>query len=223
MKFFLLLLSLFLTACRTPRSAPLPALPTKSAPEPRAIASAPPPTPDPKLQEQAQLIDALISQNDALTAQIATLATSSRTPAATPTPEPIPPTTAPAEIHPPPAAPAVPPAAPTSDPSLLVPNADGVIDLAAVALAQSSSEPINPFAVRSVPADRVREVTLRIAGLVGGERPCAVVNDRRVQAGDHIESLAVERIEPDAVVFTYGEHRLRLPVAESPTRVRLPL
>lgn len=117
----------------------------------------------------------------------------------------------------------MPPSPPLNDPSMLVPNADGVIDVAAVTAAQEAGESTNPFAVRAVPTDRVHEVTLRIAGLVGGERPCAVVNDRRVQTGDRIESLTVERIETDAVVFAYGEHRLRLPVAETPTRVRLPL
>lgn len=232
MKTFLPLSLVFLlAACRTPPATPLLPLPTKSAPEPRAIAlasPAPTSTPEPKAQEEARLIDALLSQNDALKAQLAASVSGMPTPPtmANPVTPTAPATSAPmpaTESRSAPIPAVVPPPAAPPDPSLLVPNADGVIDVAAVALAQTSGETANPFAVRSIPADRVRDVTLRIAGLVGGDRPCAVVNDRRVQAGDHIESLTVQRIEPDAVVFAYGEHRLRLPVADTPAHVRLPL
>jgi hypothetical protein len=47
--------------------------------------------------------------------------------------------------------------------------------------------------------------------------------DRLVQAGETIESLAVERIEPDAVLLRHSGRLLRLPVTEKATRVRLPL
>ena len=51
----------------------------------------------------------------------------------------------------------------------------------------------------------------------------AVINDRLMEAGETIESLTVERIEPDAVVCRYEDKWLRLPVAEKPVRVRMAL
>jgi type II secretory pathway component PulC len=69
----------------------------------------------------------------------------------------------------------------------------------------------------------MREVSLQVGGIAAGPMACAVINDRLVQVGEIIESLAVERIEPDAVLLRHSGKLLRLPVAEKPTRVRLPL
>jgi hypothetical protein len=44
-----------------------------------------------------------------------------------------------------------------------------------------------------------------------------------VQVGEIVESLAVERIESDAVLLRHSGKLLRLPVAEKAIRVRLPL
>ncbi len=193
-------------------------MPPKPAPEPRPIAVQPlPPLPaasplEQKVKQQAQLIEALVSQNDALNAKLAACAATipASTPPATPT-----------------AATNVPPAVPLPETkpaeSFAVPNAEGVIDLVAVTLGQATGEPVNPFAVRTVPAEKTREVALHLGGTVAGESPCAVLNDRLVQQGDVVESLAVERIEADAVILCRGDQRLRLPVAEKPVRVRLPL
>ena len=82
---------------------------------------------------------------------------------------------------------------------------------------------MNPFTVRTVPPEAMREVTLHVGGIVAGPIPCAVVNDRLVQVGELIESLAVERIEADAVLLRHSGRLLRLPVSEKSTRVRLPL
>lgn len=105
----------------------------------------------------------------------------------------------------------------------ITPNAEGVIDLAAIEQAGSAGEPVNPFAVRTAPGDKTREVSLLVGGIILGKSPCAVVNERLVQAGDTIDGLTVERIEASAVVVRAGAHRLRLPVSPEPTRVKLPL
>ncbi len=105
----------------------------------------------------------------------------------------------------------------------LTPNADNVIDLVAAVMSEKSGEPANPFTVRTVPPEAMREVSLQIGGIVVGPLACAVINDRLVQVGEIVESLAVERIAPDAVWLRHSGKLLRLPVAEKATRVRLPL
>ena len=168
---------------------------------------------EPKLRQQAQYIEALISQNDALTAKITTASSSVPPP---PTvvllpPEPVP-LPRPATVSP-----TLPP-----EPTL-TPNADNVIDLVAFVVSEKPGEPVNPFTVRTVPPEAMREVTLHVGGIVAGPMACAIINDRLVQVGEIIESLAVERIEADAVLLRHSGRLLRLPVAEKSTRVRLPL
>ncbi len=120
--------------------------------------------------------------------------------------------------------PVMPPAIPLPAAQVvLTPNSDGVIDLAAVALAAPSGEPTNPFAVRAIPSESAREISLHVTGIVTGAVPCAVLNERLVQPGEMIDSFAVERITADAVFLRRGEHQLRLPVADKAARVRLPL
>ena len=93
----------------------------------------------------------------------------------------------------------------------------------AFVVSEKPGEPVNPFTVRTVPPEAMREVTLHVGGIVAGPMACAVINDRLVQVGEIIESLAVERIEADAVLLRHSGRLLRLPVAENSTRVRLPL
>ena len=69
----------------------------------------------------------------------------------------------------------------------------------------------------------MREIALRVGGIVRGPSPCALINGRPVQAGDRIESLDVVRIEPAAVLLRHGAELLRLPLTEKPVRLRLPL
>jgi len=166
-----------------------------------------------KLRQQAQYIEALISQNDALTAKLT--ATNSAMPPP-PTVIPLAPNPAPLP-RPVPVAP-MPPVEPT-----LTPNADNVIDLVAFVVTEKPGEPVNPFTVRTVPPEAMREVTLHVGGIVAGPMACAIINDRLVQVGEIIESLAVERIEADAVWLRHSGRLLRLPVSEKSIRVRLPL
>ena len=166
-----------------------------------------------RTRQQAQYIEALISQNDALTAKITTASSSVPPP---PTVVPLPPDPVPLS-RPAPVSSTLPP-----EPTL-TPNADNVIDLVAFVVSEKPGEPVNPFTVRTVPPEAMREVTLHVGGIVAGPMACAVINDRLVQVGEIIESLAVERIEADAVLLRHSGRLLRLPVAEKSTRVRLPL
>lgn len=201
MKYLLFFAGMLLAGCQTALLPPA---------EPRPIVAAPPsPTPaepdrilERKLRQQAQVIEALISQNDALAARLGQTprkveATSRATLAVVPASEPA-----------------------KSEP-YLSPNADGVIDLTATNA--DKGEDVNPFAVRKVPADATREVALHVGGIIAGPTKCAVINDRLVQAGEAIESLTVERIEPDAVYLRREGQRLRLPVSGSTVRVRMAL
>lgn len=147
----------------------------------------------------------------------------------------IPPTPQPAAIitvvGPPPA----PPTPPTlSAPSLplatteavamasepaLTPNAEGVLDLTAVT---TDSEP-NPFTVRSAGTEATRELSLQLAGVIGGAVPCALINGRPIQAGDSLESLFVVRVEADSVLLRLEERLIRLAVSAKPARLRVAL
>ena len=220
MKYLLVSIVIGLAGCQsTPAPSVLPA-PTKPVvtlpPAPTVPVVVPGPASaglEPKLRQQAQYIEALISQNDALTAKITTASSSMPPP---PTVVPLPPDPVPLP-RPVSVSPTLPP-----EPTL-TPNADNVIDLVAFVVSEKPGEPVNPFTVRTVPPEAMREVTLHVGGIVAGPMACAVINDRLVQVGEIIESLVVERIEADAVLLRHSGRLLRLPVAEKSTRVRLPL
>jgi hypothetical protein len=232
MKYLLIALVIGLAGCQTPpppRVLPAPAKPVAAIPPPPSPpARAPAPTSaslEQKLRQQAQYIEALISQNDALAAKLAGANGGTPPPrTAVPLPpEPLLRTAVPLPPEPLPV-PRPAPLAPTLPVEpVLTPNAENVIDLVAVIVAEKPGEPVNPFTVRTVPPEAMREVSVHVGGIVAGPAACAVVNDRLVQAGETIESLAVERIEPDAVLLRHSGRLLRLPVTEKPTRVRLPL
>ena len=215
MKNLALFIFLLLAGCQATPPVVRAALPTHSSGEtpstPPAPTAAQPTDQQDKIRQQAQWIEALLSQNDALRRQVS----------AKPTP-PIPvasvnaatqPTTEVTRPH------STPGESGDSDPAL-VPNADGVIDL--TASAATPTEPANPFAVRTAPERPSREVQLHVSGLIAGPKACAVVNERLVEAGDTVESFRVERIEPESVLLRRGERRLRLPLSGTPVRVRLP-
>lgn len=104
-----------------------------------------------------------------------------------------------------------------------MPNADGVIDLAAVLTETKAGDEVNPFAVRSLPPEAVREITLRVTGLIHGATPCALVNGRAMQPDEAVESLTLVQVETDAALFRHGPHLLRVPVSTQPVRIRLAL
>lgn len=231
MKLLLLALAMALAGCHsapTPTVLPAPAKPAVSVqPAPALTPVVPASAPgglEQKVRQQAQFIEALISQNDALAAKLAA-ASGPLPPPATVTSQstPPPPEPAPAPLAQSPSAALALPSPPLPPEPTLTPNADNVIDLVAVVVAEKSGEPVNPFTVRTVPAESTREVTLQVGGIVAGPIACAIVNDRLVQVGELIESLAIERIEANAVLLRHSGRLLRLPVADKPTRVRLPL
>lgn len=164
---------------------------------------------DPTVRQRRH-IEALIAQNEALANRVRELET-----------QPKPAVIMPRET--PPSALVAPATVPTSpepaSEAALVPNAEGVLDLTAV----RAGDEANPFAVRTLPPESVREIALRVGGIVRGPSPCALINGRPVQAGDRVESLDVVRIEPAAVLLRHGAELLRLPLTEKPVRLRLPL
>lgn len=231
MKFLLALLPFAVAGCHTAAPLPTKPAPAPALPVPPAwTAAVTPPVVTPpashleqRLRQQTQIIEALVSQNDAL---IAKLESAPAVPAPSPTVSISAPIVPPA---PPPPVAVAPDVAPTSQPvtkkadeALLLPNADGVIDLT-VRPATDSDTPINPFVVRTAAPGTAREITLHVGGIIAGPVACAVINDRLVQAGDNIESLAIERIEPNAVFIRHEGRRLRLPVSTRSVRVLLPL
>jgi hypothetical protein len=190
-----------------------------------------------KLTRQRQWIEALMAQNDALTARLGTLehgaagvpppaAAAPTSPAtvegaAPKPPAPPPPPAAPVNpVAPPASTVATPPAAetPSEAAPLLVPNADGVIDTTVL---NAPGNPPNPFAVRTLPADAVREVTFVVDGIFQGGSPCALINGRVTEVGDLVESLRLTRISSETLVLTGDGFALNLPLGS--TKVRLAL
>ncbi len=218
MKIPILILILALAGCQSAPVAP-PVQPVDPAPKPVSVPPAKDPALESKLRQQAQFIEALISQNDALTARLEAPAE----------PAPYPSPIARALMRPQAgnvgdkAPPAKTEATATPAGDVLTPNADGVIDLTAAATEGTAGEPANPFAVRTAAPGATREITLRVSGILAGRTPCAVINDRLVQANDTVEALAVERIEPDAVCLRHAGRRLRVPVSDQTVKVKLPL
>lgn len=101
----------------------------------------------------------------------------------------------------------------------ITPNADGVIDL--TALAADPDLEANPFAVRSVRTDATREISLVLGGVLHGAVPCALINGSPVQPGETVDSLTLIRIEPDAALFRCDDRLIRLPVTAKPARLRV--
>ncbi len=103
---------------------------------------------------------------------------------------------------------------------MLAPNAEGVVDLTAVESTRNPDD-INPFVSRVNPAESVREITLRIQGVLGGRAPGAIINDRPIRLGEAVDVLTLELIETDAAVLRIGGRLIRLPVGPQPARIRL--
>jgi hypothetical protein len=218
MKTSLILLSLLL--CAGCQSASRPTPPEPVTPVAKAPPVASPPTVAPtgaehKLTQQSRLMAALIEQNDVLAEK---LRATERPPAPAAIPPPV--TTVPNVSLPLAAA-----VSPAEDPKpglpLHTPNADGLIDLSIPAGAPGAS--VNPFALRAVATEPRREITLLVQGIAAGPNACALINERMCAPGDTVESLRLDRIEPEAVILRGESFRLRIPPTDKPVRVRLPL
>jgi hypothetical protein len=203
MKTLLPALFLVLAGCHTP-----------PAPEPMTAAPSPPPTvvtapeSSTELLRQRQLVEALMSQNEALQAQLQDVRIAPVGPGLVQAPAQATDTAAPApEAEPPPS-------------TWLTPNEEGVIDLR-TAIAQAAGTSINPFVIRE-PAGPGEETLLSVQGIVRGEHPCALVNDRVLTVNDRVGRLQLERIEPDSLFFRWDEFFLKIPLHGGPVRVRHP-
>ena len=203
MKFLPPCILVLLAGCQTP--TPPPTIEPQHPPTPVA-------TPDPEtareLRRQRQLVEALMSQNEALQAQLSQ--------AGEPLPAPIETLSVAAEPSPPVPSPATEPEA--ADITLLMPNEEGVIDLRAAA-ALADGEPVNPFVLRQPPAPG-EETVVTVQGIVRGQHPCALVNDRVLAVGDQLDALRLTRIEPEALFFEVNDFTLRIPLQGGPVRVR---
>ncbi len=203
MKFLLPCFLILLVGCQTP--APPPSVEPEDPPAPVAM-------PDPgtalELRRQRQLVEALMSQNEALQAQLDQA--DQRTPTVV---------AAPPVVTKPPSPPPEPTLGPeATDITLLLPNKDGVIDLVA-ATTLAAGETVNPFVLRQ-PLGPDRETVVTVQGIVRGEHPCALVNDRVLTVGDRLDVLRLTRIEPEALFFEIDDFTLRIPVQGGPVRVR---
>lgn len=127
----------------------------------------------------------------------------------------LPPTVAPATVGAPPPL----PVELTVDPEpATMPNADGLIDLTTIDA--PANEEVNPFAVRATPDKPPRTIEVRITGILAGAKPAAIINGQLLEPGATVEGLILQRIEPAAVILTLDQHRLRVPLASEPIRIR---
>jgi hypothetical protein len=109
-------------------------------------------------------------------------------------------------------------------PNVILPDGEGVLDLAAAQMAQTFDAIPNPFRVRYRPPPPVREVTLVISAVLIPGRPedaSAIINGRLYSPGDCFEGLKLARIGADSLELRGGDMILRVPVQDQPPRLRL--
>jgi hypothetical protein len=115
-------------------------------------------------------------------------------------------------------------APPSAGPNIILPDGEGVLDLAAAQMAQTFDAIPNPFRVRYRPAPAVREVTLVISAVLIPGRPedaSAVINGRLYSPGDSLEGLKLTRIGADSLELRGDDLVLRVPVQDQPPKLRL--
>jgi hypothetical protein len=109
-------------------------------------------------------------------------------------------------------------------PTLILPDGQGVLDLAAVQQAQTYDAIPNPFRIRYRPPPAIREVPLIISTVLIPDRPedaSAVINGRLCSPGDLIEGLTLSRISADSLELRGDDLVLRVPVQDKPPKLRL--
>jgi hypothetical protein len=212
MKSLIVPICLGLAGCQT--AAPVPLSPPRqpeirTAPVTPVVQSSTPAL-ERKVRQQAQYIEALLSQNEALTAKLAAAPSLPAAAAAAPLAS---------------AKPSAVLSTPATDSgeAMLSPNSEGVIDLTAAESETHPGELANPFAVRAPTAGNLREVSLRVSGILSGPIACAVINDRLFQANESVDALTVDRIEAEAVCLKFRGQRLRVPVSDQAVKVKIPL
>jgi hypothetical protein len=109
-------------------------------------------------------------------------------------------------------------------PSVILPDGEGVLDLAAAQMAQTFDAIPNPFRVRYRPAPPVREVALVISAVLIPGRPedaSAVINGRLYSPGDRLEGLKLTSIGADSLELRGDDVVVRVPVQDQPPKLRL--
>jgi len=136
----------------------------------------------------------------------------------------------PAEAHraqagPPAPSPPQEPPDPPDAPIIVVPNADGVLDLTNLAPPGDTDGVPNPFRVHHRPPTQFRELPLAIDSVLIGDRSAdasAVINGELYTAGDRLEDLAIISIAADTIELQRGPVLLKVPVQDQPTLLRIP-
>ncbi|HEX3729023.1 MAG TPA: hypothetical protein VHV47_04420 [Opitutaceae bacterium] len=107
----------------------------------------------------------------------------------------------------------------------LQPGPDGIYDVAGALESEQRDAIPNPFRLRNLPKPKVREVTLAVSSVLVGSRPdesSALINGRAYACGDRIEGWKIESISADTIGLSDSRFRVRLPVTDSPTTLRIP-
>jgi hypothetical protein len=108
---------------------------------------------------------------------------------------------------------------------VVVPNADGVLDLAGAVQAQIADATPNPFRVRYHPELPNAELPLAISAVLIGRSPAepsAIVNGQLCSGGDLIQGLKITAITADMLELRQGNILLRVPIRDQVPRLRLP-
>lgn len=203
MKVLVPLLVLLLVGCRTapPTVAVAPLVAAQPPAPPSAGDDA---TWEARLRQQRAVSEALLSQNEALRAQLAEVRTTHSVPRpevrnAGPEPKGIEPAGSALEA--------------------LEPGPDGAIDLIAVLVADVD-DTTNPFVVRQAAEKAARETTLTAQGIIRGATTAALVNGQLLSEGETIAGFLLKRIEGGALVFERGKALVRVRVNGVPVRIR---
>jgi len=109
-------------------------------------------------------------------------------------------------------------------PIVILPNEDGILDVAAAGEPVDRDAIPNPFRVRYRPRLQVREVPVTIGLVLVGSNPAggtAVINGRLYSPGDLLEGMTIAAITADTIELTQGNLLLRLPVQDKPVSLRL--
>ena len=115
--------------------------------------------------------------------------------------------------------------APAGAERVVVPNADSVIDLAALASADSPGALPNPFLVRFRPAAAVREISIAVNAVLvpsNAGDACAIINGELYSPGDRFSGLTVASIDGERIDLRSDGLRLAIPVTDRPVVLRVP-
>jgi hypothetical protein len=109
-------------------------------------------------------------------------------------------------------------------PAVVLPNADGVLDLAGAIQAQAFDAIPNPFRNRYHPALQIQELPLAITVVLVGPPPAvpsARINGELYCLGDKFEGLTIAAITADTLELRQDDIRVCVPVQDLTPKLRL--